>query len=309
VSVQDGKNIRITELKDSLQSSNDRYSEVRVIAEYILIDLKSFESIKSKSTKEIFKKYENLKKDYPEVIPDIPRATFAVFLSINARDQLSRINCLGKKQGYFLEELVSEIAEIEELKNEESKELSEKEIVYEKDIYPFIKEWLFEKNHDRVADISMLKKNGKWGNPDLIGLNIEEMFGHLEIEITTVEVKTTDDGWDRWIFEAVAHTRFSNRSYFAFIYPEDLINKLDSTGLNLYAEHFNIGILIIAVNRETYLNIKKKEPITFDEESVSIVEYRHAPFNETHIKFRKKFLESLDVLEIGKLYEFGDKLS
>ncbi|MGB5686705.1 MAG: hypothetical protein WBM35_12885, partial [Candidatus Electrothrix sp.] len=103
-------------------------------------------------------------------------------------------------------------------------------------------------------------------------------------------------------------TRFSNRSYFAFVYPENLINKLDSTSLKLYAEHFGIGILVISVSNDTYLKIKKREYADLNDGNVSIVEYRHAPFNATHIKFRKKFFESLDILELNKLYSFGEKL-
>lgn len=296
------------ELKAALSNANDRSSQVRVLAEHILTNSGANSPSNAKATKFIIGEYRKLFGSYPGEIPDVPENTFTVFLSRISNDKASRINCPGKKQGYYLDALVTEIEEIDEQSTSPEEPEERKDIVLEKNIYPFIKEWLFEKNHDRVADISNLKRNGKWGNPDLIGLNIEEIYGHPEIEVTTVEVKITDDGWERWIFEAVAHTRFSNRSYFAFIYPENLINKLDSTGLHLYAEHFNIGVLIIAVDNEDYIKIKKREPVDLREENISIVEYRHAPFNETHIKFRKKFFESLDVLEMNKLYSFGETL-
>jgi hypothetical protein len=296
----------LLKLKENLSNANDRSSQVNVLSEYILNEFSAFSPTTSKSTKKIITEYKKLLEKYPALIPDIPEATFTVFLSKNSNDQKSRINCPGKKQGYFLDDSVS-VAEIEV---EEAPIITElkKDIILEKHLYPFIEQWLFEKNHDRVADISSLKKNGKWGNPDLIGINIEEIYGHPEIEITTIEIKITYDGWEQWIFEAVAHTRFSNRSYFAFIHPDNLINKLDSTGLHLYAEHFNIGVLVLAVDKEDYLKIKNKDPVDLREENISVIEYRHAPFNETHIKFRKKFFESLNILEMNKLYNFGKTL-
>jgi hypothetical protein len=273
-----------------------------------LTEFKAFDANKSKSSREIIDKYHILKEQHPDHIPDILDATFSVYLSRNSNDQSSRINCPGRKQGYFLDQMVEEVEGLtEEVQSIELEEDLKKDIILEKNLYHYIKEWLFEKNHDRVADISNLKGNGKWGNPDLIGLKVEEIFGRPEIEVTTVEVKITEEGWERWIFEAVAHTRFADKSYFSFVYPENLVNKLDSTGLHLYAEHFNIGVLIMAVDNEDYLKIKQKEPVTLDGR-INIIEYRHAPNTKTHIKFRKQFLESLGILEIRKLYLFGETL-
>jgi hypothetical protein len=294
-------------LQDSLDQASDRTSQVNILTEHILHQLSATDPVKAKSTKLILQKYNKLQASYPSIVPKIPDNTYTVLLSRVSNDKNSRINCPGKKQGYYLDQIVKEIEEIDE-KPTPSMESEDKDIVLEKELYPYVKEWLFEKNHERVADISNLKRNGKWGNPDLIGLNIEEIYGRPEVEVTTIEVKITDEGWEKWIFEAIAHTRFSNRSYFAFIYPENLINKLDSTGLNLYAEHFKIGVLIIAVNNDDYLKIKKKQSVNLDQESISIIEYIHAPFHETHIKFRKRFFESLNILELTKLYNFGETL-
>lgn len=295
-------------LQDSLAEASDRTSQVSIITEHILNELSATSPASAKSTKVILQKYNKLQTSHPSIVPKIPDNTYTVFLSRVSNDKNSRINCPGKKQGYYLDQIVKEIEKIDEKSTSSAKPEDIKDVVLEKELYPYIKEWLFEKNHDRVADISNLKRNGKWGNPDLIGLNIEEIYGRPEVEVTTIEVKITDEGWEKWIFEAVAHTRFSNRSYFAFIYPENLINKLDSTGLNLYAEHFKIGVLIIAVNNDDYLKIKKKEPVKLDQESISIIEYIHAPFHETHIKFRKRFFENLNILELTKLYNFGETL-
>lgn len=142
----------------------------------------------------------------------------------------------------------------------------------------------------------------------MVGLKIEDIYGHPDIEITTIEIKLTEENWERWIFEAVAHTRFANRSYFSFLYPENLINKLDSIDIKLYAEHFGIGILVIAIDGQEYIKIKEKKPVSIDQDKLKIIEYHHAPYTQTNIKFRKKFLKSLDILELNKLYSFGEEL-
>lgn len=296
-------------LKNKLNGVTDRDSQVMTLADHILSHLEAFGSDSSRPTRDIVNYYLELRNVHEDFIPDIPITTFKVNLSKVSKNQSSAVNCLGRGKGYFLDSTITEIEEIEEEANNQADEFLDKgEVILEKDVYKFVKEWLFEKENDRVADISNLKRNGKWGNPDLIGLKIEDIFGRPEVEITTVEVKLTDDSWEKWIFEAVAHTRFSNRSYFAFVYPENLISKLDSSGIQMYAEHFGIGVLVMVVDNPLYLSIKKREPLSLENSDVNIIEYRHAPRNETHIKFRKKFFESLDILELNKLYSFGEKL-
>lgn len=300
-------------LKSSIKDISDRQQQVRIVAEYILNHLKANSITKSKSSSEIWDEFEKIKSEF-DFLPDIPKNTFVVNLSKVSNAQDSKINCPGKKQGYYLEQLVQKLEELE--KNEPTNEaqhtieqVSEtKESFQEKDIYPILKDWLFEKDFDKVADTSALRANGKWGNPDLVGLKIEDIYGRPEIEISTIEVKLTDDNWEQWIFEAVAHTRFSNRSYFCFLYPENLFNKLDSTDLKLYAEHFGVGILIIEIDGNDYLKVKEKKSVKINTEKLRIIEYCQAPFTSVNIKFRKKFLKSLDILDLNKLYKFGEEL-
>lgn len=309
-------NVASPELSEFLKEFSllrDRSSQVKLATEFILSERKATSPNKALSTNQIIDGYHELSSAHPETVEQIPNGTFNVFLSKSSKEKDSKITCRGRKQGYYLDNLVEKL-ENKTVENEVSDasftdRVGVGDIVYEKDLYPFFKEWLFEKSHNRVADISSLKKNGKWGNPDLIGISIEELYGKPDIEVTTIEVKLSDDNWEQWIFEAVAHTRFSNRSYFAFAYPEGLISKLDSTQIKLYAEHFKIGILILAVDDNDYVKIKKREKANLTDDNVSIVEYAAAPYNNTHIKFRKKFFESLEILELNKLYGFGDGLN
>ena len=307
---------KLNELKSQLNKVIDRPTQVRILSEYLLNHMGANSIGKSKSSGEVFAEYESLLKENPD-IPDVPKNTFFVSLSKISNEQGTKINCPGRKQGYYLEPLVQKLEQLEQLEETRKQEVFEKENeisdvikpYQERDIYPVLKEWLFEKDFDRVADTSSLKSNGKWGNPDLVGLKIEDVYGRPEIEVTTIEVKLTDDDWEKWIFEAVAHTRFANRSYFAFLYPENIINKLDSTDIRLYAEHFGIGILVIGLNAQEYLNIKERKPANISADKLRIVEYHQAPYIQTHIKFRKKFLGALDILDLNKLYKFGEELN
>ncbi len=299
-------------LRKSLDNSHDRPSQIKILSEYILDHMKATKPASSKSTREILDVYKSLRDVYPDFIPDIPDNTFIVLLSKVSGEQNSRINCPGRKQGYYLEQLVEKIEKIESTEEkcgEEQQAIRVEQAIREKDLYFKLKQWLFEKDFDRVSDTSTLKTNGKWGNPDIVGLKIEDIYGRPDIEITTIEAKLTNDNWEEWIFEAVAHTRFANRSYFAFIYPEDLVNKLDSTELKLYAEHFRIGVLILVVTGEDYIKIKSRQPANIDFDNIKVVEYFQAPFNQTHIKFRKKFLHALDILDLKRLYAFGEELN
>lgn len=301
----------IDQIRMQLEEVSDRTHQVQYLSEYILEHLKATSTNKSKSTGEILKTYKELLSSYPDLIPEIPDNTFAVLLSKVSSEQYSRITCPGRKQGYYLEQLVVNIEKLDESQATANIEKNDNgpEQIKEKHVYPILKQWLFEKDYDRVADISNQKTNGKWGNPDLVGLNIEDIYGRPDVEITTIEVKLTQDNWEEWIFEAIAHTRFSNRSYFAFLYPENLINKLDSTEIKLYAEHFKIGILIIGIHIDDYVKIKSKQPAKLNPDNIKIIEYFQAPFNQTHIQLRKKFLRVLDILELNKLYSFGEELN
>lgn len=301
----------IEALETNIFKVSDRLQQVKIIAEFILNHLNATRINNSKSSIEIWDEYEKLKEKCL-FIPEIPRNTFNIYLSRASSDQESKINCPGTAQGYYLEKLVDTLEKLEsssDSNNSGVNKSSFKGNFQEKNLYPILKNWLYEKDFDRLADISTLKSNGKWGNPDLVGFRIDDIFGKFEIEITTIELKLTDENWEQWIMEAVSHTRFSNRSYFGFMYPENLLNKLDSTEIKLYAEHFGIGILIIEIEGQEFLKIKERKDININFEKLRIIEYFQAPYSHVNIKFRKKFINALDIKDIGGLYAFGEKLN
>ncbi|KZZ14866.1 hypothetical protein A3750_13115 [Oleiphilus sp. HI0079] len=295
----------IDDLIQNINLTSRREDEVKLIAEFILRREKRLSPDNGAPAQEIYEKYQEISKKHPNKLPVITPETFRVYLSMISKRQDTEINIIGRK-GYYLESLASEI---EDSENTILDDLPEEESLFrEENIYPFIKQWLIEKGHDRVADISSRKNNGKWGNPDVIGINIEEIYSKPEIEITTVEAKLTDESWEHWIFEAISHTRFANKAYFCFIHPETLINKLDASGMKLYAEHYGIGVLVLAISNENYTELKNKQLNRLAADEVNIIEYHPAPTGNPHIKFRRKFYESLDILELKKLYEFGEAI-
>ncbi|MBC6401563.1 MAG: hypothetical protein GDA42_11995 [Ekhidna sp.] len=68
---------------------------------------------------------------------------------------------------------------METLKEEETEEKEEvnKGSLSEKSLYPYFEQWLFEIENERVADISSNRSQGRWANPDLVGI----IFDYLEV--------------------------------------------------------------------------------------------------------------------------------
>lgn len=135
-------------LKSNLKNAIDRYSQVEILSEYILDHLGADSVLKSKSTKDIINSYEELCVTFAEFIPKIPTNTFNVNLSRIASEQGSKINCPGRKQGYYLEGLIQKLEEIEKIEKQSSQEgMSENpdysSKIQEKNIYPIVKDWLF----------------------------------------------------------------------------------------------------------------------------------------------------------------------
>lgn len=305
--------MNIEQFINELSEIKDRKEQVEFSVSYILKTKKKTSSTETLSTKDIIAEFKKLRQDNPSII-EIPDNTITVYISQLANSKDSKINCPGKKQGYYLDLLLEQIeaktTDEEEDKNqheEELKDAREKGYVIEKDLYPFFEKWLFEVENERVADISNVRGQGKWANPDLLGLKIDYFFQTPQIEITTIEAKVLMDDWEKWIFEAIAHTVFSNRSYFAFVHSEDHINKLPHE-LRHYAEKFGIGILVLAVEPEDYIKIQKKEPFELSDDNHRIVEYVPAPYQNPHLKFQKRFLEGLNVHDQKDLLNYGKSL-
>ena len=96
------------------------------------------------------------------------------------------------------------------------------------------------------------------------------------------------DYWSKNIFEAVAHTVFANRSYFAYLSKES--EKIDEEMIS-YAQKFNIGILRVIVPD----NMWEKSLSECGPDDIDIQEIFPAPEQTPFITFQKQFLKKLEI--------------
>ena len=173
-----------------------------------------------------------------------PRNVIYSYLSRAANhDESSHIVSGGPHGGYSLE-VVAETAEAAQ-GAASSTGAGTQPAAYqprESHLYPLIKAWL-EASDYIAADVSALKTGGKWGNPDLLGVSRVEILGAAEIELVSVEAKVSETNWEQFIFEAVSHKRFANRSWYCYrtSTPYPALPK----NMAYYAERYKVGIIQI----------------------------------------------------------------
>lgn len=282
-----------------------RFEQVKIIAEHFLGIAKATDITKAVSSVKIYESYKKYREEHHDS-PEINKNTFQIYLSKISTEPESKINCEGKKKGYYLDDLVPTLDEtlgIEDGESDSKDDKGDDQGFLEKDLYPILEEWLLENDYERVKDISQ-KKGSKWSNPDVLGIKTEILFGNVESELTTIEAKQTAKDWKQWIFQAVAHTLFANRSYFAFSHSEAHINKIDKD-LKHYAENFGIGILIIALSKEDFKKIANNKPFKLNDDNYSVIEYVPAQYKKPHLRYKSKFLSEIGISDLKSLYNFG----
>lgn len=210
----------------------------------------------------------------------------------------------GRNGGYFLLPVSADNSD-EFLSIADQK----KEKTLEKHLWPVVSDWLklvkqIERSSSQVAN---LKSGGIWSNPDVVGLNILEDLGFFDVEITTVEVKPTLNGWKYYFFEAVSHKRFAERVY--FIYRDDGdFNAEQRLEILRYAEKYGVGVVEIQLPDGEFEKIQNWQKMT-DQERVGVldlfVEIMPAPFEAISARDKIDFLRQLGVASKADLYSFG----
>lgn len=288
----------------------DKTQAAYQIAMYALTEQGARDVESRKKAREIYdfaigsNRFENVLSMFPEY------EKFGPYLSWATKQDDSIIVRAPGKQGYFLSATQEELVQAEE-QNEgavkapkELKKEREKEAV----LYPLLKKWLLEEEY-RVKDTSQSKSHGKWGNPDITGIKVSDFIGSKEFEITTIEAKIDRNSWEYNIFEAVSHRRFANRVYFAFAHPESLINQIPSD-LRYYCEVYSVGLLLVVLNDDLYEKFLNGDVSSISsEDDYEIKEIYPAPFNSIRMKYQKKFLNSINIVEPGDVYTWGDSIS
>lgn len=280
----------IDDLKYSALAKSSSPEKVEKVVVFILESENKTDSDNTMSTEEIKKAYQKLKNDNEDII-SIPENTIATTISVLSSKADSRIQCLGRRQGYFITPVPEEKVE----ENLEETNQIEKGKLLEKDLYPVLKEWMQLSLDVKGVDISSKRGSLKWRNPDLLGIKEIDFLGEAKFEILTIEVKPNMQDWTMYIFEAVSHSLFSNKTYFAYLKDNFYDKVLDE--MKLYASKFGIGIISISIDDKERPNIISSEKLlkALDDGTCQIKEEVPAPYHVPDIYLQKKFLDGLDI--------------
>lgn len=283
-STETSKTGRLYKLADILEAKRPnltRSQQVDALVCYILENEKCFSAENALTTANLISKYKDLKQVHPNIF-EIPDNSISTYTSNLANNMYSKISCDGKRKGYYLN--------IMSTAGPASKQNKVKEVI----TYPILEAWL-SMHCSRVNNISNSKKGAQWGNPDIIGINHSVFFGNNIIEITTIEAKRDLDHWRTHFFEAVSHSMFANKAYFAYLCKKS--DKVERD-LLLYAQQFGIGIIAIEVPDEEWAD-------TMDLKLEYVKEIFPAPSHEVNIARQKEFLNNLDIYEITDISKYG----
>lgn len=174
--------------------------------------------------------------------------------------------------------------------------------ITERDLYKPLANWLQSLGYRTKVTANEIA-GGPWGNPDVVGAKPHQsVWTAFDVEIVTIEAKVDARNWRRWIFEAIAHKRFSDRSYFAFPYVSrdvsiDLID--DMPAMKAYAERYKIGILVVFVDPGEYTRLKRdgaQEPLL---DASQIVEAWPGLYDPASMREKDTFLR--DVCSVSQL--------
>jgi len=199
------------------------------------------------------------------------------------KDENSTIFSGGTWGGYWIEndspvEISEKPVEATEIKTTQGTKVS----FSERDLYPLVHTWLQTKGFTS-KDISNLKSGGKWGNPDVVGVKRVDLFGSIEIEIASCEVKLSEANWEQFIFEAISHKRFSNRSW--FVYRIGQAGRPMPKAIEYYAERYKVGVVQILLTDDELVGLKTKKDVIPEELIDRVIEkipafYEHVPLQE-----------------------------
>jgi len=241
--------------------------------------------------------YAYIKKEKKEFAKEIPLANFRQYLSAFLRDENSRIGKKTGYNGYYLEDNYADTSD--EIPNEKVK------LKVEEKLYPIVETWLKTKGF-RTKNTSSQKIMGKWGNPDITGIKVDEHLGKKEIEINTIEVKISPLNFQQLFFEAVSHRRWANRSYFAFAAPVGFKKKANEE-LRYYSELFHVGVIVVEMEEADYENFLKGK---LDEDQIAdiadIYELSSVLYESKQLKWQKQFMEeALGIKKDEDVYTWG----
>ena len=287
------------------------YDQLRQAAEYVLKINDRTDDANAWGGQAVF---EAVCHEFPKELGEANQNTFVQYLSNASRDPNSLINCRGRRRGYYISSVAGELVR-SDVGNEDAESDDESVSLVgtpggvvrrerEAQLYPFLEAWLISQGY-RAANVSSGRSNGRWGNPDVAGILALDAFEGTSLEIATIEAKASLDCWEKWIFEAVSHRRFANRSYFAFAHPEETIDKIPPE-MRYYAELFGVGVLAISIENKAYKNLQHSTYLPdLDSDKVEVIEIYSAPFQFVQPRYQVQFCGSVGAGSRKELYQWG----
>lgn len=252
---------------------------------------------------EVFKKVGDIGLEFP-----VSEATFSQYLSGVAKQLESPVTSTGRGRGggYYLSD-VGLAAEYDAAVDAETS--ASRDWGKEKYLYPSLVAWMVGQGY-RAEDTSSIRSLGKWGNPDVTGMNVHCLLSQREVEVVTIEAKLGLESWEIDFFQAVSQRRFANRSYFAFALPEALSDKLPRE-LRYYSEKFAVGVLVIDFEDDLYdrllagkINDNDREFLN-DSDGRSVREVLTAPWSHVPIRYQSDVCKALNIVDEESLYSWG----
>jgi hypothetical protein len=307
ICVRFGVFVDIEKLKLELSSTVSTYDRVKIATQWILENsdkvVDSDNPMKSDDIVDlIYNKY--------ELMIGLQPKSFKAYLSRVATGADTAITSAGRGKGggYYLVDMALEEREvegtpvqIEESTPTESGKLGN--VQREKLLYPALTQWLLGQGYG-AQDTSAMKSLGKWGNPDITGLKVNEHLGTINLEIATIEAKISLSDWERFFFEAVSHRRFASRAYFAYAHPVSQQNKMP-VDMRYYSELYGVGVLSITMSDEEFDDLLKGRSPSIDIDSSDVVEVLSAPRFVVPIEYQRVFCEALAVKDLQGLMRWG----
>jgi len=268
------------------------YKTIIKAVEKFLQDTGSLGPHRSKSTKEVVNDLRE-KIAAGELDVDVVDGTMINYISEAAnKDENSGIVTGGPYTGYWYD-LTEKVPPAPEPVDEHKivQEQGTPVTIVERDLYPLMELWLQKKGYI-AKDMSNLRGGGRWGNPDIIGADIVQLMGVIEVDLASCEVKITDINWEQIIFEAISHKRFSNRSWFCY-----RVNAKDTPlpkGIEYYAERYRVGVVQICLEDAELIQLKNKskEPLDYLDR---VIERIQALYDPVPLKEKRDVIERTGV--------------
>ena len=241
-------------------------------------------------------------------IVEISGNTFRQYLSTLASSSTSRISRIPGSYGYIIKDLVQSETSNE---NDDEAKIQEAEVTApdaspnarverEKALYPLLVSWLSAEKHCMAKDVSATRKQGIWGNPDVLGVKIHETYSGEAIELISIEVKPSVANWGQYFFEAVSHRRFCDRAYFCYAIA---VGSKTPADLSYYSELFNVGVIEVRFSTEAYKTFI--DDGTVDPDYVEVREIFNAPRVPPPEELKHSFMRGLEIDKKKSLYHFG----